>query len=106
RVINVGIRPLNKNGLPDGRAHRWIEGRCCGVTRQIESRQLRVGRGCISSLTGILNVNSIELAISGVVRIEYEVSKTCSPIRINEVREDLLKVDVRRKRSAGLIQNV
>src|SRR5262245_16368694 len=51
-------------------------------------------------------MDRIELAVCGVVRIEYEGSKTGRPIYIKEVREDLLKVDVRRKRLAGLIQDI
>ena len=51
-------------------------------------------------------MDRIELAVSGVVRIEDKGSKTFRPVHIDEVRENLLKVDVRRKRLADLIQDV
>src|ERR1019366_7595428 len=106
-VLDVGVRPFHEDTLILECARGWSHGRRRGVSVHLQAWQVSVGGYWGSVPDRVLRVNSIELAVFRIIRIERDGNDAHSIAGFGvEVRKDFWKCDIGRELPGGLVQYV
>src|ERR1019366_6636706 len=106
-VLDVGVRPFHEDTLILECARGWSHGRCRGVSVHLQAWQVSVGGYWGSVPSRVLRVNSIELTVFRIIRIERDRNNARSSPGIGGiVRKHFCKRDIGRELPCGLVQCV
>ena len=106
-VIDVGVDPLHENRLTHGGSHRGVDRHRRAVSSaQVESWNTRVARKSRTAPGRVLHMDGVKRSTRRVIRTECERDEAAGVRWVDELRKDLLEVEIGREAPGGPIENV